>query len=64
MFFGFLDVYPFQDRDRFCPTGYAIIPLVVDITSFLIIIGCKVTQFICCNLIILFVFLAAAGRNK
>jgi hypothetical protein len=34
------------------------------LSSFLIIIGCKVTQIICCNLIILFVFMAAAGRDK
>ena len=32
--------------------------------SFLIIVGCKVVQFICCNLIILFAFMAAVGRNK
>ena len=37
---------------------------VMDVTSFLIIIVCKVTQYICCNLIILFTFMAAAGRNK
>jgi len=36
----------------------------MDVSSFLIIIGCKVTQIICCNLIILFVFIAAAGRDK
>ena len=33
--------------------------------SFLIIVGCKVTQYVCCNLIILLAFMAAVGgRNR
>jgi len=36
----------------------------MDVSSFIIIVGCKVTQIICCNLIILFVFIIAAGRNR